>query len=81
MIGSLAAVPLPAGEGRPPSSPLYTDPLQDRLLGRDHIEVPVFPWPAPPQRMIRISAQVYNDERDYQRLCSALKTALAEECA
>ena len=33
MIGSLASVPLPDGDGRVSNSPLYADPLQDLLLG------------------------------------------------
>ena len=45
MIGSLAALPLPDGSAEPPSSPLYLDPLQDSLLERWAIEVPVIPWP------------------------------------
>jgi isopenicillin-N epimerase len=73
MIGSLASFPLEDGDGRPSSSPLYADPLQDELLDDHGIEVPVIPWPAPPRRLIRISAQIYNDESQYQRLGDALR--------
>jgi isopenicillin-N epimerase len=76
MIGSLATVPLPDGDGAPPSSPLYLDALQDTLLERHGIEVPVIPWPAPPKRLLRISAQIYNDHSDYQRLGAALPSCL-----
>lgn len=79
MLGSLAAVPLPPGAGPPPTSPLYTDPLQDELLRRDGIEVPVIPWPAHPHRLIRVSAQLYNDEPDYAKLAAALPHVLAAE--
>jgi len=73
MIGSLASLPLPDGDGRPSTSPLYADPLQDVLLQRFSIEVPVIPWPKPPQRLIRISGQVYNSDGDYEKLGQALR--------
>jgi isopenicillin-N epimerase len=74
MIGSLASLPLPDGDGRLSDSPLYADPLQDRLLEQFSIEVPVIPWPAPPKRLIRISGQVYNRDGDYEKLGQALRT-------
>jgi isopenicillin-N epimerase len=73
MIGSLASLPLPDGDGRVSDSPLYADPLQERLLQQFHIEVPVIPWPAPPKRLIRISGQVYNRDGDYESLGRALR--------
>jgi isopenicillin-N epimerase len=73
MIGSLASLPLPDGDGRPGNSPLYADPLQDLLLEQFGIEVPVIPWPAPPKRLIRISGQVYNRDGDYEKLGHALR--------
>jgi isopenicillin-N epimerase len=76
MIGSLASVPLPDGDGRPSASPLYADPLQDVLLERFDIEVPVIPWPGPPKRLIRVSGQVYNSEGDYEKLGPALRAVL-----
>ena len=72
MIGSLCAVPLPDGPGAAPASALHLDPLQQALLSEHRIEVPVVPWPAPPRRLIRISAQLYNDRAQYQRLAAAL---------
>jgi isopenicillin-N epimerase len=74
MIGSLATVPLPARAVPPP--PAF-DPLQDALLARYRVEVPVFPWPAPPRRWMRLSAQVYNRPADYARLVAGLR-ALGE---
>jgi isopenicillin-N epimerase len=74
MIGSLASLPLPDGDGRPNTSPLYADSLQDLLLQQFHIEVPVIPWPKPPKRLIRLSAQVYNGDGDYEQLGQALRT-------
>lgn len=72
MIGSLAAVPLPPATGAASTSPLYGDPLQDELLQRWQIEVPIVPWPAHPSRLLRISAQLYNEPSQYHRLARAL---------
>jgi isopenicillin-N epimerase len=71
MLASMAALPLPDGTATTAPA-LYGDPLQDALLEKDHIEVPVVPWPHPPKRLIRISAQLYNEEADYERLARAL---------
>jgi isopenicillin-N epimerase len=74
LIGSLASFPLPdAPSAEPPKSPLYLDPLQDWLLARHQIEVPVIPWPKPPRRLLRISAQIYNSRGQYERLAAALE--------
>lgn len=73
LIGSLASVPLPdAPPDAPPPSPLYSDPLQDELRTKFEIEVPVIPWPHPPKRFLRISAQFYNDAPQYAYLAGAL---------
>jgi len=73
-IGSLASIPLPdARDATPSKSPLYLDPLQDFLLEQHAIEVPVIPWPAPPKRLLRISAQLYNSLPQYEHLATALK--------
>ena len=77
MLGSLAAVPLPDGGPLGPRWALDTDPLQDALLERHGIEVPIVPWPAPPRRLVRISAQLYNSEAQYTWLGSALREILA----
>jgi len=76
MLGSLAAVRLPDGDADAPMSPLYDDPVQRGLWERERIEVPVIPWPAPPKRLLRVSAQVYNEVGDYERLVEALPQAL-----
>ncbi|HYI11629.1 MAG TPA: aminotransferase class V-fold PLP-dependent enzyme [Thermoanaerobaculia bacterium] len=73
MLGAMAALPLPDGTEAP--SP-YGDPLQDRLLYEHNIEVPIGPWPHPPKRMLRISAQLYNELGDYEKLAGALRTLL-----
>ncbi len=81
MVGSMASIPLPDS---PPgadasTSPLYLDPLQDTLLERFGVEVPVIPWPAPPRRLVRLSAQAYNSEPQYERLAAGLDEALRAE--
>ena len=72
MLGSMATIALPDGSAEPPASPLYGDPLQSILLERHRIEVPIFPWPAPPRRWVRISAHLYNTLDEYGRLAEAL---------
>jgi isopenicillin-N epimerase len=61
MIGSIASIPIPDGDA---------DALGRRLLDEHGIEVPVFPWPSPPRRLLRISAQLYNTMDQYERLLS-----------
>lgn len=81
MLGSLAAVPLPDAPSARRRQALETDPLQDRLFFEHHTEVPVSSWPAPPQRLLRVSAQAYNRRQDYEPLLTALPELLAEERA
>lgn len=80
MIGAMASLPVPALPGLPAPqavSALALDPLHDALF-RDHaIEVPVLTCPAHPERLVRISAQAYNEIDDYERLAVALR-ALAQ---
>ncbi len=75
MLGSMAAFPLPDGTQELAPS-LYGDPLQDALLYEHAIEVPIVPWPQPPRRVLRISAQLYNTIDEYEGLASALQTLL-----
>jgi isopenicillin-N epimerase len=77
LIGSLASIPLsPGRDASPPNSPLYLDPLQEILRHKHQIEVPIIPWPKPPARILRISAQLYNFLPDYQSLATVLPLAL-----
>jgi isopenicillin-N epimerase len=71
MIGALASLPLPD------RAMTGIDPLQTALLDRHAIEVPVFPWPASPRRLLRISAAPYNTLAEYQALRRALAIELA----
>jgi isopenicillin-N epimerase len=70
MLGSMAAMPLP--EGQPYVPTLYGDPLQDALFYEHNIEVPIHPWPYQPKRVLRVSAQLYNEIGDYKKLADAL---------
>ncbi|HEX4337454.1 MAG TPA: aminotransferase class V-fold PLP-dependent enzyme [Polyangiaceae bacterium] len=75
MIGSLASVSLP--DGAPDASTVPPlEPLHRALADQHGVEVPVFVWPAPPKRLIRISAHLYNTEQDYEALVRALDVAL-----
>lgn len=78
MIGAIATLPLPDGTPGASTSPFFLDPLQDALLETYSIEIPVIPWPAPPKRLIRISAQIYNTEADYEALGAALTALLGK---
>jgi isopenicillin-N epimerase len=73
MIGSLAAVPLPDSKEEMSDQ---VDPLGRRLLHDHRIQVPVFPWPRWPQRLLRISAAPYNDLDQYRALIAALEVEL-----
>jgi isopenicillin-N epimerase len=83
MIGAMAALPLPDA---PPSANTTQsdwgdeDVLGDRLRRRG-IEVPVFPWPRSPSRLVRVSAQLYNRIDDYERLSEALAVELGDSSA
>ncbi|MEE8452503.1 MAG: aminotransferase class V-fold PLP-dependent enzyme [Thermoguttaceae bacterium] len=81
MIGSMAALRLP--DDTDPTGTLDTSTaltpthrLNIELLDRYGIEVPVFHWPAPPQKLLRISAQAYNAPAQYERLAAALRELL-----
>ena len=80
MFGATATIPLPddapEGDLEKPSAMAHISPLQSELLNRYGIEVPVIYWPAPPHRMVRISAHLYNDLSQYERLADALMELL-----
>jgi len=76
MIGSLAAVPLPDSEGPPPDAGSMHDRLQRTLYDRYRVEVPIFVFPRPPRRLVRISAQLYNSRGQIELLARALKEVL-----
>jgi isopenicillin-N epimerase len=76
MLGSMAAFPLPDGTALDASALYGGDVLQDTLLDKYAIEVPLMPWPQPPKRLLRVSAQLYNGLADYERLAEALVAEL-----
>ena len=54
-----------------------TDALQ-RILREDYrIEVPIMAPPVSPRRVLRISAQLYNEPEHYRALAEALSRELA----
>ncbi|GAB4136817.1 MAG: aminotransferase class V-fold PLP-dependent enzyme [Cyanobacteria bacterium J069] len=67
MIGSMATLPLPEGNA---------ESLYQALVAEFSIEVPVIPWGGLSNRLIRLSAQLYNTPADYDRLADALDTLL-----
>lgn len=76
LVGALAAVPLPPGRFTGPRFANAVDPLQAALVERHRIEVPVPLWPEPPQRLLRVSAQLYVTAGDVERLVAALAQEL-----
>ena len=67
MVGSMASVPLPERFG---AAPEQAAALRDALLAEDRIEVQVFPRRG--RLWIRVAAQVYNDDADFERLAEAV---------
>lgn len=78
MIGSLAAVPIPDSP-HAAHSLFGNDPIQDVLFDKHRIEVPVMLWPQAPKRVLRVSAQLYNERGEYERLADALRGEIARE--
>jgi isopenicillin-N epimerase len=74
MLGSMAAIPLPAGRTEAPASAkqAFSDETGRRLWEQHRIELPVFTWPAPGRRVLRFSAQLYNRIDEYEALAREL---------
>jgi isopenicillin-N epimerase len=77
MIGSLAAVALPPKTGQQRRDALSMHPVQQALWSQHRIEVPVFDFPEPGRRVIRIAAQRYNTRAQYELLARVLPPLLA----
>jgi isopenicillin-N epimerase len=76
MITCIATLILPA-DGASNGIPLHEpDPLHEILQTKYGIQVPVWSWPSPEGRYIRISAQLYNSEEEYRYLAHALRQEL-----
>lgn len=91
MVGSMSALSLPPGLSPLPipAEPMTAsdetrpcDPLHDELLRAYAIQVPVHPWPATSDsgrdvlRLLRISAQRYNQPSQYRSLATSLARLL-----
>jgi len=70
MLGSMAVVPLPDGS---------CQTLYDALVDRFAIQVQVMPWHKSPNRLLRVSAQLYNSQAEYEYLARAVAQVLQEE--
>jgi isopenicillin-N epimerase len=70
MVGSMAAFPLPDGDAFA---------LQRELFEQHAIEVPLIPWPEAPKRLLRISAMLYNELAEYERLAESISGLSAED--
>ena len=72
MLGSIASVVLGPGEACAQRGAFAVDPLQTRLFEEHDVEVPISTWPEAPGRLMRISAQLYNELADMQALVAGL---------
>jgi len=75
MIGSLATVILPDKE-QTAQSPTEVDALEAGLSADYGIDAPIFAFPSEPQRLLRVSAQIYNTKAEYELLATALRELL-----
>ncbi|HYF16143.1 MAG TPA: aminotransferase class V-fold PLP-dependent enzyme [Phycisphaerales bacterium] len=82
MIGSMCSIKLPEPPAHMRARPTcYDDALQDVLLEKYRIVTPIWRLPSTDERVIRISAQLYNTPAQYEYLAAVLKTELALEQA
>jgi isopenicillin-N epimerase len=73
MTGSMASIPLPP---LPPGSALAAldaDGIMDVFYRRHRIETWLYTWPCAGGRLLRVSAQLYNDESQFRRLAQAAR--------
>jgi isopenicillin-N epimerase len=77
MLGSLASVPLPDSKvALSPERGIFWHPLQKAIYEKHRVEAPVMIFPASPRQLIRIAAQIYNDDSDVRALAKALRAEL-----
>jgi isopenicillin-N epimerase len=72
MIGSMASIPLPAAAAGSPAVPFDRDALHAWFRERG-VETWLYPHPVP---LLRISAQLYNDLGQFEKLAGLLEEAL-----
>ena len=53
------------------------DPVSKRLFEEHRIETLVSVWPRSPGRVLRASAQLYNDESQFRAIATALAESLS----
>ncbi len=75
MIGSMAAISLPWKQPSDLPPPEGIDPLQNWLFREKQIEIPVTFTSIPQGRFLRLSAQLYNSDADFEYLCRSLLEA------
>lgn len=75
MLGSMAAVPLPAPLDRLAEEKVQQ--LSRRLHDRERIEVPIMSWAG--RNYVRPCCQIYNVADDYQRLAETIERIAREE--
>jgi len=84
MIGSIATIILPGHDAERRERLMrratrHHDALQDNLIARWGIQVPVWGLAGKPERFLRISAQLYNSMDQYEYLARAVLAELDEE--
>lgn len=81
LVGTMATIVVPgtglASGGTAPGG--YEDPLQEQLVERHRIQVPVWSLPSQGRRLLRVSCQAYNSREQFEYLARALKHELARE--
>ena len=75
MIACISTIRLP-GEIPSKEKMHEPDPLHHILSEKYNIQVPVWSWPSPAGRYLRISAQLYNSIEQYEQLAEALVNEL-----
>ncbi|HEX7580954.1 MAG TPA: aminotransferase class V-fold PLP-dependent enzyme [Thermoanaerobaculia bacterium] len=80
MVGSMACLPLPAPAAGAPMAGRTHDEVMSACRERG-VETWLFPWPCAGGMVVRISAQLYNDEGQYRRLATLLREAICGSSA
>ncbi len=76
MTGSMASIPLPPSRPGSEVAALDPDGIMDLFHRRHRIETWLSPWPCAGGRLLRISAQLYNDAAQFRRLAEAVRALL-----
>lgn len=75
MIGAMASIPLPAPARGSDAGRLDHESLMNWFRERG-VETWLYPWPTAGGKVVRVSAQLYNTEGEYQRLAGLLREAM-----